>query len=957
MAILKIIADCSCKLYIDQELVFELEANTLHKEEIQTGVYLVDIVSQLGTNSFDLIVEDERQQFLKRIDFKISNTNSVNSEKAFRNNADIFFYNGLALVKESGLYGYINSNYEWVVKPEFSKAEHFIKETAIVEKIFNGITKICIIDTEGKNIIGGWFDQILFMDRIKTVLRRDQEIIVYNSQKNIIEELYDVCGQIYENEPIPVITKPYYSSVTPKAGYINKQGDVLLPFIYEQVSNFTESGYAEVQRYGIKRFINKEGKICILNTIEDIEKRNKNFLLLDEQFEWCGKLEIPTPNSIFLSECYRIAVLKEGKWGYYGLKEDSMHVNHFYEMIPCEYDTPFSDSKYEYVVMKKGRSMSVVNLVNAKYDYGDKTGQFIYGEIGEVLFSIECDELYAFNNALLKPVVGFYDIEYKKIKYELTSFVVKKNGKYGIVKNNGHYLTQLEYDDIYIEDENAVRSHEFTDDICIAEKDGQKEIINLKGEILSSFSAKHIFKIVNHWVVKPNYSDKYFLFDSNNKILNPVSFDEITYGNNIVETRNDECTVSEHDDYIIKDNNYYGVFDKDAKLVIECKYSNISHITHTTDVSGWPIDGYEVVQNNKHGVISAAGQIIVPCQYDEIKVVPVEGERGAVGYFSILNNKYGYYTEKGEMILNCIYDNIIPATEHNTEFIVFKNGKCALLNDKNKLVTDFIYDEIFDEEDYSLFWYLEDRRSTYKVRQGNNIGIINDLGQILVECKYPFLRRLYTFTFDKKYRYEVGKNKSHGIIIEGGIVEVDPIFDRISDLGEEEYVVEKNGKKALMSWDKKMLTDYIYDDFAIHGDRDHNLKGYSIKSNGLWGFLNEQYIVVIDCLYNSIDPIFDEINKDKILAFKVSNSLGKFGVLDIQGSILVPLNYDDIYCKHTTRHQFVCYSNKIDKDKCDNNYEPFTAFDLHEKKNYHLDSTHSWQIYDELWKNIRDGFM
>lgn len=959
MAILKIIANNNCKLYIDQEFVCELAANSLHKEEISVGVYLVDVVSQLETTSFDLIVENDGQQFLHRIEFSNSISTTPNSNNELKNRSDIFFYNGLALVNESGLYGYINSNFEWVVQPEFSKAEHFIKKTAIVEKKFKGLTKISIIDTKGNNIIGGWFDQILHMDQTKIVLRRDNEIIIYNSNSFTIEELYDVCGQIIDNEPIPVTTKPYYSGLTLKAGYINRKGEVLLPFIYENVSNFSESGYAEVQRYGIKRYINKDGRICILNTIKDIEKKDKKFLLLDERFEWCGKLETSAPNSLFLSGCYRIAVLKDGKWGYYYLKEDSRHVNHLYEMIPCEYDSPFSDSKYGYVVMRKGRSMCVVNLVGAKYNRGEKKGQFVYGDVGEVLFSIECEELYAFNTVSSEWMdYGGYGGFEKK--YDLSNFVVKKNGKYGIVDIKGNFLTRFEYDDIYVENENADKSHDFTSQICIADKSGKKEILNSNGEILSSLSAKHIFKIGNFWAVKPGFTDKYYLFDSKNKSLLQTPFDKIIYGNYEEETRYDGWSASGHDDYIIINNNYYGALGKDGKIVVECSYSSISHIGHKMDQNGWTTDGFEVVKNNKHGVFSAEGQEVLPCLFDEIKEIPYPAGNGIIGYFPIINKKFGYYTVEGEMILDCIYDDIVPETLSNEEFIIYKDGKCALLNCDKELVTDFIYDEIYDGyTDYKNCVTEKHEckfRRTYKVRQGNNIGIINHLGQLLVDCKYPFLRRCSTMTFDMKYRFEVGSDNCHGIIIEGGTIEVDMLYDSISDLGFycnsfEVYVIEKNGKKALMSrWDKKLLTDYIYEEIKIHSNKDNVLTGFSVKTNGLWGFLDKHYNPVVKCQYNSISPIGDRFNNGEILAFSVTDSSNKKGVLNESGDVIVPLKYDNVFNEYTTHHQFVCYSNKLDKDKWDwdSEYEPFIAFDLREKKIYNLKTTNYMSISHEL---------
>ena len=74
MATLKIIADKSCKLFIDQEFVCDLTANKLVKHEIEPGIYLVDVIANEELQSairesFDLEISEPKQQILKRIVF------------------------------------------------------------------------------------------------------------------------------------------------------------------------------------------------------------------------------------------------------------------------------------------------------------------------------------------------------------------------------------------------------------------------------------------------------------------------------------------------------------------------------------------------------------------------------------------------------------------------------------------------------------------------------------------------------------------------------------------------------------------------------------------------------------------------------------------------------------------------------------------------------------------------
>ena len=114
MATLKILADKSCKLYIDQEFVCDLTANKLIKHEIDPGIYLVDVIAneelQSANKTFDLEIIEPKQQILKRIVFASSaNEQIANKDKDypnddFSNNPDLFFFNGYARVQKNGKY-------------------------------------------------------------------------------------------------------------------------------------------------------------------------------------------------------------------------------------------------------------------------------------------------------------------------------------------------------------------------------------------------------------------------------------------------------------------------------------------------------------------------------------------------------------------------------------------------------------------------------------------------------------------------------------------------------------------------------------------------------------------------------------------------------------------------------------------------------------------------------------
>lgn len=90
---------------------------------------------------------------------------------------------------------------------------------------------------------------------------------------------------------------------------------------------------------------------------------------------------------------------------------------------------------------------------------------------------------------------------------------------------------------------------------------------------------------------------------------------------------------------------------------------------------------------------------------------------------------------------------------------------------------------------------------------------------------------------------KLAHSKVTELLLKMGKIEVDPIYDSISDLGFycnsfEVYVVSKDGKKGLMSrYDKEMLTGFEYDEIHIHHDEYYDLTGCSIKTMANGAFL------------------------------------------------------------------------------------------------------------------------
>lgn len=134
------------------------------------------------------------------------------------------FSDDLALVRvKSGKYGYINEKEEIVIPTIYDDAETFSEGLAIVEKAY----KEMVIDTKGEIIY--------------TLPKTQTFYGIYNN--GLIPVLKDLDGNRWTDEDR-------------KCGYLDKEGNVVIDFIYDDADDF-EDGIA---------YVKKNDRIFLINT-------------------------------------------------------------------------------------------------------------------------------------------------------------------------------------------------------------------------------------------------------------------------------------------------------------------------------------------------------------------------------------------------------------------------------------------------------------------------------------------------------------------------------------------------------------------------------------------------------------------------------------------------------------------------------------------------------------------
>ena len=270
------------------------------------------------------------------------------------------------------------------------------------------------------------------------------------------------------------------------------------------------------------------------------------------------------------------------------------------------------------------------------------------------------------------------------------------------------------------------------------------------------------------------------------------------------------------------------------------------------------VDNYNyfvVMQNNLYGVIDKTGNTIISPKYQEVKIP--NPEKAVFVCYEENNTKV--LNEKNEEILTN-YTNVEPiglkniASDLMYEKSVLryaKDGKYGLIDFEGKEITKPIYDELEG---------LPYKEGELLVKQNEKYGVINIKGNNLVDIEYETITVDGYFTNENQY-----KNAGYIVSIK-------------TEEGYRYGYIKNDGKEiAKPQYNELSRITGIKDDENIY------LLG---SKNGQYG-ISKNGEDIIQNAYQSIR--YDEVNN----VFVIEKSK-KYGIANIEGKELVPLNYNQI---------------------------------------------------------------
>lgn len=475
-------------------------------------------------------------------------------------------------------------------------------------------------------------------------------------------------------------------------GIVNSAGIVVLPFDYDDISNYDNPSMFKVidnHRCGIA---GRNGTLVteiIYNEIEYVSA-GEIYLSIGNAKGMCnidGRIIIPVEYDDIAYSGNLIAMVKIGsRWTLLNCA-NGVFSDVFYDEV-YEITEGIQTDNYMikgYYVLKNGKWGCVDSfgstVIDFKYDALDK-----FDEMGRarVIYKGKFGIVDCGGNTIIEPA---YDYIYPFGRLKVA--VAEVAGRYGAVNLDGTVAIPFEYDYIYSFNNSPA---------TVAYKNKVFTVISVDGKPVSDKTYRYIEEFKNGIALA--YGEGYGYIDYN--------------GNEIID-----CI---HTD--VKQGTAISVFlQKDDKWALFSPTGeNLTGFIY--DDAGIFENGLSAVSTNvggvlKYGYVNDSGDVIIPFVYSS-------AQKFKYGKAIVSQNgKYGIIDIEGRVVIPFEYTGFNPSYDYNVIAAADTGSKWGLISFDNKNLTDFTYDYIYEFSDgYAA------------VLKDHKYGVIDTNGNLIVDIRY-----------------------------------------------------------------------------------------------------------------------------------------------------------------------------------------------------------------------------
>lgn len=441
MALIKFLTDVDCSIFVDMEYVGNTSTVAMLKINLDKGSYFIQIKDGMTgpvLKEYDLNVTDESQR-LERI--SLNEELRMDSFVSFlvdrlKNDPNLEFVEDRAAFCDNGLWGFIDNDYNVVISPQYKSVKNYDNGKSLVVKQFADGERITVINKEGSLVFGKWFTLINETENL-LLLKFQNKLITINKKLWIVEKEYFDAGYETGMTKIPCFIMHGFER---RYGYINQQCEEIVPFIFDLTTK-SET----VVLYGNECLLD-ENNVLKYEQIEDPYNADSRDCIIQQKEDWTNR-----PFSYYVGYDYPFfqhicPIKKDQKWGLC----DEMGK----DIVSPQYDRiiKISFCKSTYSICFQEANLCYLYVYNWFETWNDNNLKICF----------ECD--------LIKPMEDIFFLSTKNISF----YIFKKQGKYGVVDSEKRIIKTAEYDQI-------IKS---ANDSCILTKNGKDGVFSLKKNVL-----------------------------------------------------------------------------------------------------------------------------------------------------------------------------------------------------------------------------------------------------------------------------------------------------------------------------------------------------------------------------------------------------------------------------------------------------------------------------------------
>ena len=644
-----------------------------------------------------------------------------------------------------------------------------------------------------------------------------------------------------------------------KTGYVDNTGKIVIPLEYDWIDEI-KNGYAKVGmgedkniKYGL---VDINGEVVIPLIYDGIHYNERQEPKWVTKYDGLGPYDMITgyDGMSFESVSYYeleglVLVENDGKVGYIDMTGNII--------IPVEYDEAYV---YSNGLLRMENKMSTTNGIEySLFSLFDSKGNVVlpvaYLSIDDFFDGLAITYQWKGKYGVVSEAGEVVSLPEYDIVYDFSDGLatVGKNSKYGKIDKTGKLIVPLEYDDI------SRSVHEVTVVGIHIEGTHQYGVIDKDGHVVIPIEYSYIDVHSDDTLARVKKNGKYgFINYRTGKIILPVEYEELgdfyeglayvcepssvdgagggrygyidKTGTFIVKPEYDYAYNFSNGLAIVKKNGKYGLIDKTGKVVVPVKFTDIDHISDELA---------KVRYSYYYGLINiTTGAYVIPPEYDSL----------SFSYYDRLikaekNKKYGYIDINGNVVVPTIYDDIYS----------FSNGFAKVEVDRKQgyvdLVGNVVVPTIYDYIDEFVNGYVKFKDGPI-FKDGGKFGCIDMAGNVVLPAIYDYVGNFYNGVALIK------NDNKYGYVDTAGNVVAPPIYYRADVFyGRFARVTKEDWQTFIMDNFGAIMADY--EDFKYwSSDSDWAW----VKTNGMWGLIDDSDIYVIPPKYDAID-VFRYNNK------------------------------------------------------------------------------------------------